>query len=293
MNKKHSYFSADLYRGLFKICIFSFAVNVSYLANAGQQKSMATATYLGNEAVMVAQDDAKILFDPFFQNGYNSYQLVPEEFRTAMLSGQSPFDGINAIFISHAHGDHFSAEDLLTYFARFPDTRLIAPKQAVQQILELPGGVEIKNSIQAIDLQYQDAPVSDEFGSIHYDVVRIPHAGWPGRAEISNLVFRVTLNEAVTVVHMGDADTDGVHYDSLTEHWDRQKSDIAFPPYWFFNSKSGQVVLTQRLKATKNIGVHVPIEVPEELIESGEKYFSRPGEILQIGESKPSPQRKK
>jgi len=37
----------------------------------------------------------------------------------------------------------------------------------------------------------------------------------------------------------------------------------------------------------------VPIEVPEELIESGEKYFSRPGEILQIGESKPSPQRKK
>ena len=36
-----------------------------------------SATYLGNEAVMVSLDDTKIIFDPFFHNNFGVYQLVP------------------------------------------------------------------------------------------------------------------------------------------------------------------------------------------------------------------------
>jgi hypothetical protein len=56
--------------------------------------------------------------------------------------------------------------------------------------------------------------------------VRIPHAGWPGRADIENLVFRVTLksqSESVTVMHMGDADDN--HYLPYKSHWQKRISD--------------------------------------------------------------------
>ena len=68
------------------------------------------------------------------------------------------------------------------------------------------------------------------------DAVRIPHAGWPSRADIENLVFRVPLKNqgtSVTVMHLGDADPDADHYLQYKDHWQQRVSDTALPPYWF------------------------------------------------------------
>ncbi|MFT5609758.1 MAG: hypothetical protein ACI9WC_000424 [Arenicella sp.] len=61
---------------------------------------------------------------------------------------------------------------------------------------------------------------------------------------------------------MGDADTDDAHFKPLQKHWDSKTSNTAFPPYWFLTSKSGQLVLNTRINAGQNVGVHVPIKVP-------------------------------
>ena len=133
-----------------------------------------------------------------------------------------------------------------------------------------------------IELEYKDEPKSMSLGNIKFDAVRIPHAGWPQRAGISNLVFRVTLNNATTVVHMGDADPNDVHFKPLIAHWNTQHTNTAFPPYWFMTSENGQLILKERINADHNIAVHVPMQVPDDLIKSGEKYFSTPGEKSQL-----------
>ena len=263
-----------------------FFITLSLLACNGSTANTisesGTATYLGNEGIMVQQADTKILFDPFFHNTFDTYQAVPENIRTALFTNQVPYDEIDFIFISHAHADHFSSGDLAKYLRAFQNTQLVAPKQAIDALIDLEDAQDLTERMHAIAIEYQDKPINKSLGAIKFDAVRIPHAGWPQRAGIANLVFRVTLNNAITVVHMGDADPNDEHFKPLLSHWDKQKPNTAFPPYWFMTSENGQLILKDRIKADENIGVHVPIAVPQNLIESGEKYYSNPGETTQV-----------
>ena len=265
--------------GYFLMSLLIIACN----GNAAESISnYGTATYLGNEAVMIEHGDMKILFDPFFHNSYNTYQLVPDDIRSAIFSNQAPYNGIDAIFISHAHADHFSSGDLAKFLRAFPNTQLIAPKQAIEALIDLEDAEDLSAQMHAVELEYKDQPKNMSLGKIKFDAVRIPHAGWPQRAGISNLVFRVTLNDAVTVIHMGDADPNDEHFKPLIAHWDKQHTNTAFPPYWFMTSESGQLILKDRIKADENIGIHVPVAVPQDLIATGERYFSKPGESSSI-----------
>jgi L-ascorbate metabolism protein UlaG (beta-lactamase superfamily) len=246
-------------------------------ATASNLETRAAVTYLGNEGLLAQYGDSKVLFDPFFHNAFNTYQLVPENIRKALFSGDPPYDNISAIFVSHAHGDHFAADDISKYLAQHPRTTLVAPRQAIDK-LDLPE--QSKTNVVPIDLAYQDAPVHQKLGAVEFDAVRIPHAGWPQRAEVANIVFRVRLEGELTVVHMGDADPDDAHFKPLIEHWEQKPIDAAFPPYWFFVSRSGPMILKERVKAKINIGIHVPIKVPFDLYQSGEQYFTEPGKSM-------------
>lgn len=259
------------------ISVLFYAVTAS-AEDLQQETDGGIVTYLGNEALLLTYNNTKVLFDPFFHNGFNTYQLVPPEIQNALFKGAAPYDNINAIFISHAHGDHFAADDLHRYLTLYPETKLIAPQQAVDELLALDDANDLAQQIISIKLAYQDAPVSKRLPGVSFDAVRIPHAGWPQRADVSNLVYRVTLEKQITVMHMGDADPNDEHFKPLADHWQQKTTDAAYPPYWFFTSLEGPAILKQRIQAKQNVGIHVPIKVPEDLIESGATFFSKPGE---------------
>jgi L-ascorbate metabolism protein UlaG (beta-lactamase superfamily) len=109
------------------------------------------AIYLGNEAILVEHKNKKKLFDPFFQNGFNTYQLVPLAIRQSLFKGEPPYHNIDAIFISHAHGDHFAATDLVRFLTAFPGTKVIAPSQAIDQIKALSRSKQVSTNLIAID----------------------------------------------------------------------------------------------------------------------------------------------
>lgn len=243
-------------------------------------------TYLGNTGLMVSHGDQQIMFDPFFHSHYNNYQLVPADIRTAIFTDQAPYDSVEMILISHAHGDHFDATDVVEYLKRHPDTKLLAPTQAVEQLKTINGFETVANQISGIDLVYGDQPIEMAFGEINVGIVRIPHAGWPGRADVSNLVYRVTLNHAVTVMHMGDADPDDVHFKPWASYWEKQLTNKAFPPYWFLTHPEGKRILSDRINAEHHIGVHVPVEVPNQLRYSGKDFFSEPGKVIKLKPNK-------
>lgn len=248
------------------------------------------ATYLGNEAVMISQGDSKIVFDPFFHNSFNYYQLVPDQILNSLFANQAPYKNIDAIFISHAHGDHFAADQVLKYLSAFPKTQLFAPQQAVDQIKALPQGDAVMPQVTAIDLAYKDPAQTLQFNGLEIDVVRIPHAGWPTRrTDVSNLLYRITLNDDITVMHMGDADPNDIHFKPYHDLWQAKTTDTVFPPYWFFNSTYGPNILEKRINANESVGVHVPVQVPEPLKQSGKPYFSQPGETRPVGSKKDSP----
>jgi L-ascorbate metabolism protein UlaG (beta-lactamase superfamily) len=248
----------------------------------------AKAHYLANEGVLIVSGETRIVFDPLFRNGFDTYRLLPPELERALFAGEPPFTGLDAVFISHYHEDHFSPADILRLLRERPEIHLYAPARAVSEIRKLaPDANDVFSRVTEIRLAYKDAPFTIESGGLVVEAVRIPHAGWPDRqVDTENLVYRVTLDESTTVAHLGDADTSFVHFENDAAYWGRRGLDMAFPPYWYFASDDGRRVLDERLKPAHSVGIHVPVEMtspekrPPEL--AHRDLFVTPGEIRDI-----------
>jgi L-ascorbate metabolism protein UlaG (beta-lactamase superfamily) len=245
------------------------------------QSSNSYVKYLGNESLYIQVANTKLLFDPFFHDNINIYQLVPNTIKDKIINGIKPFNQINTIFISHAHRDHFAVDEVVQYLLKYQQTKLVAPEQAIAKVkayLIKENTTIDSDRLISVKLELGDQPWQLNMDDLNIEAVRVPHAGWPSRADVENIVFRVTLNKSSTIMHMGDADVDDNHYLPYRAFWQKQKTDINFPPYWFMYSAEGRDILDNIIGAKENVGIHVPMEVPRQLIQSGREYFSKPDE---------------
>ncbi len=239
---------------------------------------------------MVTRGETKVLFDPLFRNGYGQYELVPAEMERALFAGEAPWDGVDAVFVSHYHDDHFSPQVMLEFLRARADIRFYGPAQAVDAMHDVAGAADtgVFERVVSIELNYPQPPLVLTMEGLLIEAVRIPHAGWPdGRTEIENIVYRVTLDERTTVVHLGDADPNDVHFARDAAYWDRRHNDLAMPPYWFFVSPQGPEIIERRLHARSAVGVHVPTRMPDDPAArpaefEGVDLFTEPGETRQI-----------
>jgi ribonuclease BN (tRNA processing enzyme) len=187
--------------------------------------------------------------------------LLPDEMEAALFAGEAPYDALDAIFISHYHGDHFTPEDVIRFMNARPKVELYAPSQAVVALRAIATDADQKifDRVKFVDLEYKDAPVTMFVDKLKIEAVRIPHSGWPtGRLDVANIVWRVTLDNATTVIHLGDADANDVHFATDAEFWNSNQPDMAFPPYWFYSSQNGLDILSSRIAAKQTVGIHVP-----------------------------------
>ena len=273
-----------------KLKIACLVLAATSYAGTLAQAHESTAHYLANEGLMVTHGDTKILFDPLFRESYGNYLLLPQAMEAALYAGTPPYDGIDAVFISHHHGDHFSPADILRLLKEQDQLLLFAPQQAVTALREIASVQDqaVFDRVTGVELDYPEAPVTLTSEGLLIEAVRIPHAGWPtGRVDVENIVWRVTLEETTTVVHMGDADPNDVHFARDQAHWSKNKPQMAFPPYWFFLSSVGQEILSNRIGAEQNIGVHVPAAIPADpLLRPMEmrslNLFTQPGDTRVI-----------
>ena len=248
------------------------------------------AHYLGNAGVMVERGQSKVLFDPFFRNDYGVYDLVPEEIERAIFAGSPPYDGIDAVFVSHHHDDHFDAKLLVAYLETWQEIELYAPQQAVDMLLASVQAIDetVLDRIHGLAMESAAEPVKTRAGELLIEAVEVAHAGWPSRnTEVDNLAFRVTIDSSTTIVHMGDADKATEHYEPHREYWEARKVQLAFAPVWLFLTDQGLYVLDDYVGADHQIGVHVYDRVPDDPDDrpaefDGLDIFTEPGEVRSI-----------
>jgi L-ascorbate metabolism protein UlaG (beta-lactamase superfamily) len=269
-----------LHHGVAATLALALATAPAALAHPSEDDP-ATAHFLANEAILVTAGETRILFDPLFSVSYG-YPLVAPDVRAAMMAGEAPFDGIDAVFVGHVHGDHFDAEAVNAYLAAHPDVILVGPWQARLDMQAADGwDPAFEARIQALPFiaspQELVLAADGVEGAIRVETVHIPHAGGPGRAGIQNMAHRVTLNGEATVMHLGDATPEPAIYDTHHEHFAARTTQHAFPPYWLLGQWGGETV-RERLNADAATGIHIPIQQPDWLDASGEDFFTEAGE---------------
>lgn len=270
----------------FTTCLLLICSSISAIAVAQGP----SAFYIANEGVLVADGDTKIMFDPLFPNTYGQYLLPPEEMKAAMFTGDAPFDGVDAIFISHYHGDHFSPEEIYQLMEAQPGIQLYAPNQAVIAMRSeaSDSGSAVFDRVNSVSLGFEDAPVTFSEDDLLVEAVRIPHSGYPMRMmDVENIAWRVTLNDNSTVLHLGDSDPRDDHFAIDADYWDERSPNMAFPPYWFLSTAAGRDILDNRIKALRSVGIHVPDTIPADPIRRppelrGQDIFITPGETRPI-----------
>mgnify|MGYP001818831067 FL=1 len=243
--------------------------------------------YIANMGAMIERGETKIVFDPLFRNHFDTYDPVPPAIEAALLAGLEPFDGIDAVFISHHHGDHFDPATILELLNSQPAVEMFGPEPAAAAIralvtdpddpvLQRVHGLSLGNGMTATDIV---------LGPLLVEAARIRHSGWPDyHADVENIVFRVTLDSDTTVMHFGDADPADAHFAISPDHWKERHSHLALPPYWFFLSNEGRRILRDRIGADEVTGMHVPTAVPDDPASRRESLqdvdlFVKPGEM--------------
>ena len=176
------------------------------LTFAGASARAQDILYLGNEGVLVAQGDAKILFDPFFEEDFGFYTLVPEAIQADVMAGRAPFDGVDAVFVSHIHPDHFSSGRMLAYLRAHPEVQLYATREVYDALRA--AGVRatdpLMGRLHSVYVPTGQPPQRLEQGGLKIEGYPIPHGPRP----LNHMAFRVTLPGGFTVMHLGDAGGD-------------------------------------------------------------------------------------
>lgn len=272
-------FGSAFLRVFFGLTAPLFAAASSAWAHPGPDE--AEARYLANEGVMIVQDDLKILFDPLFDEGFGTYPLVPGPERSAIMAGEPPYDGIDAVFVSHLHGDHFSASATNAYLARNREALVVAPEQAAALMrAEANWNDQFKDRLVAIEVTRGEELAVPFPGPITVVAKHVRHSGtWE---KVHNMVYRVSLGEGASVMHLGDADPAPRNVPSPEGMLTKETTDLALVPYWWLGTRDQDAKVRRMLNADAVIAIHVPTEVPDWLPASGVIYFSEPGETRAI-----------
>ncbi len=257
-------------------------------APAGESSRVDAVTSILNAGVSANMGGAKFLFDPLYDNHFGSLAEMDEPLIEAIINGSAPYDNVDAVFVSHAHGDHFSAEYLNRMMAAQPGVQLIAPAQAEEAMrgheLWQDGFAE---RITSVTLSNGEAAERIEVAGAVVEALRTPHAGWPERhSEVHNITFRVSATNAagapIRVMHMGDADPAAQHFTMNSRFFCCARTNVVMVPFWFFQQDQAGLLIDRTLNAERAIGVHVPVQTPAFLEGSDWTYFTKVGEEVSI-----------
>ena len=98
---------------------------------------------------------------------------------------------------------------------------------------------------------------------------------------VQNMVYRVTLNGEITVMHLGDATPDEEIYETHHAHFQAVRTDHAFPPFWLVTEWGGDE-LRERINAETLTGIHLGLFPPVAVRASDEDFFTEPGETRDL-----------
>jgi L-ascorbate metabolism protein UlaG (beta-lactamase superfamily) len=178
-------------------------------------------TYVGNAGFLVQMGKKKILIDGCFR-GFAGAYLLPQEIQEKLAKAQPPFDGIDLILATHAHGDHVDSELVRKHLQSNPKAVFASTRQATAPLMDLQGRVLAFEATRGKADRKQVA-------GIQVEALYLSHgAPAAGRTEVLNYGYVVSVG-GVIFFHTGDIDPSQVSFEEFRAYdLPENKIDIAF-----------------------------------------------------------------
>lgn len=139
------------------------------------QKEELKISYLGNCGFMYESGNSKVLIDPFGTQFGTFFYLPSDEVKENIVKGNSPFDNIDVLLITHIHGDHFNAKLTENFLLKNRKAKMICPPQVYMQMKDSCAGfAKIKSRIISPGLAIPESKKM-QINGIPVTTVRMQH----------------------------------------------------------------------------------------------------------------------
>lgn len=174
-------------------------------------------TYIGNSGFLIKIGDKKILIDALFKGFAGAYNL-PEHIQKKLTLAQAPFNDVDLILITHAHGDHIDPDMLREHLKNNPKA-IFASTQQVVDIMK-------DSSDRSIAFNpTKEKSDKKEIGDFSIETFLLPHGP---DSRIINIGFLVSVN-GVTLFQTGDFDHGQYTFEEFRAlQLPEKKIDLAF-----------------------------------------------------------------
>jgi L-ascorbate metabolism protein UlaG (beta-lactamase superfamily) len=240
-------------------------------------------TYVGNEGVLVAEGEKKVLIDALYRQAMEPYINHSAKRLHSLETGSEEFAGVDIVLTTHRHADHFDGAAVAEHLKNNPGARFAAAEEVADRALT--AGAEPTRVIAA----NQKGPRSFRHGGIEVEFVplfhdRAPSATAPAKWEPQNMGFIVKLG-GLRILHVGDAGGSRENLESLCSSC--AGVDVALVPFWYLMSDDTTRLITNQLKPKRIVLIHVPPADSEIAIElarrvPGTLAFTAPGQQVTL-----------
>jgi L-ascorbate metabolism protein UlaG (beta-lactamase superfamily) len=178
-----------------------------------------------------------------------------------MQEGKFPYNGGEVVFVTHVHGDHFSARTVGLHLEHNKSAVLVSSRQVVNSMRsDFAGYDRIRSQVREVTPPWKQRQ-SLQVNGVGIDVLGLRHGGEEFQS-VQNLGYVVRLGHW-TLLHVGDADATEENFGSF--NLQQEGIDVAFLPFWYLLTHEGQALVREYIRPKHIIAVHIPHASASEL----------------------------
>ena len=225
---KESLFQMKLNNEKMKRKAIIIVLLLSYISvSSYAQQEKVDVTYVGNAGFLINIGDKKILIDALFKGFEGNYEL-PQHIQEKLKLAQEPFDDVDLILVTHAHGDHIDREMLQQHLKNNPKTIFASTQQVVDAIDDFPERSIAFNPIKG-------KSDKTDIKGITIETFYLPHGP---DSKVINTGFLVLVN-GTTFFQTGDADFDQFTFEEFRSlELPEKKIDLSFIQHYYLRGDS-------------------------------------------------------
>ena len=206
--------------------------------------------YVANAGVLVTVEGHRFLIDAPIRDGIPPYATSPADERARLESASAPYDGVDAILITHWHEDHFSPEAVAAHLTRNGRAVLVSSPEVVARVRAVAAHLPVQRLRGILPAPGQFEAVT--VGPVTVRVLRIRHN--PTR-RLPEQHVGFLIGEAAPVLHVGDADPAADNFGLLRQ---LPKVDVALLPFWYVLDDASRRFVAEAIGPRGIVAIHLP-----------------------------------